>query len=167
MSDWIQDTLPGLGIAFATKRARVFNRTGGLLPAGSVMQFDLKRTSPFSTNSKPGDPNSVWSNGVACEFVTTGGKGGQTFTPTMILLEPIEPDKRGLVALWGVIDAQLDGAGAVSYGLPIAVNANGTTVLRCGTLDSSSKVIGWNLELRAGAGLCRILFNGWHGWGKV
>lgn len=169
MSEWIPDTLPERGLAFTTKLVRVINRSGITLQRGNVAMFDIRRSAPETTNDNFGDRASCWVNVVRPNFEAAGGLGGQAYAPHVLIMEEIEDDREGMACMWGSdLLASVDALGC-AVGDPMMIDVDLAVELQAGAanLNTASKVIAIAQQARVGAGLVRVLFNGWHNWAKV
>lgn len=167
---WIKDTLPPLGIDFASKPIRIINREAANRRPGDVMQLDLSRRSPATTTNLFGSPSSCWVNAVDCGFNAVGGKGEQCWSIYVALTATIRPGEEGMAMLWGNGVGVLSSGDAVVAGDVGAVTNNLVNFLEFSSGGVAPAAQGKGVAIAQvsspGSAVIPTLFNGFHFWCK-
>jgi len=117
----IASTSAVLGPAFAPKRIKAFNRTGGAITANTVRVLDLVQSATETTNILEGDEASIWGNVVAYQPATFRLDS----IPVVCQDASVGDNEKGEWLLWG-------------HDVDVVVTSNATSVSGQGMMTSSS-----------------------------
>jgi hypothetical protein len=162
MGDFVADVFPGLGLTLTKKQIRVRNATAAPLVFGDVTMFvHFGGTAPGITNFAVGDPAST--------LVAVRGPGVASavdgYALACVIAEFIAVNEFGAAWLWHPrVRARVDGA--TIYGQPLGCTQTNDALSLDVTPLGGAKVLAIAQEIVAGAGLCWVTFDGFHGFGK-
>ena len=158
--------LEGLGIVINDGQCDLYNRTGGALSRGALVELDLHQVAAETTGIDFHDASSVFANAVTPASATL------SFGWYAVLLDASLADNaKGRFALWGKIQALVeDDADSLAVGDPLQpVDATGNLVgIASGAATAGAKIIARALEdvtTPTTAELATVLFNGVTGFG--
>lgn len=136
----------GKGAHPEPNRRMVFNRTGGSLAKGSVVQADHTLSQAETTQGiNPGQDDHTHSNGIdpATAFLATGDFA--------VYLEQAPDDKAKMVHWTGYTQVLVDNGAAGAVGATVFA-ANGQSFLEVGAPGSGERVLGTLQEAIDGSG---------------
>ncbi len=141
--------------------SRVYNRTGGSVLKGAVLQLDLGQTATESTDNLIGSETS----GFAAVVAPVSGQLQEGIF--CIALEGAAANALMKVQFAGIVDALVGGADAAALYEPLTALAT-DQVLTSEAPAANSKVLGLATTVTAAGAdeLVEILFDGLHGFGN-